>query len=156
MCLYFCSYFQFYDNCINCPSKWYHFSFSRKLLLLRKRDTVYTRSNHGFSLRKYKVLSVGGSSLKWSKSIENRSKKVNEVRLTHNSRSSYIFLKCVTFLSRVMVDCKWNFLCTCWTISFSLYIIGSYIGGCCSWEEETRKWRWIICFWGKDQNSHLQ
>ncbi|KAJ8762904.1 hypothetical protein K2173_023033 [Erythroxylum novogranatense] len=49
-----------------------------KLLLLRNRDTVYTRSKHGFSLRKSKVLSVGGSSLKWSKSIERRSKKANE------------------------------------------------------------------------------
>ncbi|KAJ7965496.1 Zinc finger, CCCH-type [Quillaja saponaria] len=51
---------------------------SKKLLLLRKRDTVYTRSTHGYSLRKSKVLSVGGSSLKWSKSIETRSKKANE------------------------------------------------------------------------------
>ncbi|KAG6626185.1 hypothetical protein CIPAW_15G030900 [Carya illinoinensis] len=51
---------------------------SRKLLLLRKRDTVYTRSINGFSLRKFKVLSVGGSSLKWSKSIEKNSKKANE------------------------------------------------------------------------------
>lgn len=55
------------------------FSFSRKLLLLRKRDTVYTRSTGGFSLRKSKVLGVGGSSLKWSKSIERQSKKANEV-----------------------------------------------------------------------------
>ncbi|XP_015885756.3 uncharacterized protein LOC107421110 isoform X1 [Ziziphus jujuba] len=51
---------------------------SRKLLLSRKRDAVYTRSSNGFSLRKSKVLSVGGSSLKWSKSIERRAKKVNE------------------------------------------------------------------------------
>ncbi|KAH8515825.1 hypothetical protein H0E87_004312 [Populus deltoides] len=49
-----------------------------KLLLLRKRNTEYTRSKHGFSLRKSKVLSVGGSSLKWSKSIEKHSKKANE------------------------------------------------------------------------------
>ncbi|KAK9270172.1 hypothetical protein L1049_025748 [Liquidambar formosana] len=53
-------------------------TISRKLLLSRKRDTVYTRSTHGFSLRKSKVLSVGGSSLKWSKSIEKHSKKANE------------------------------------------------------------------------------
>ncbi|GAV81655.1 hypothetical protein CFOL_v3_25109 [Cephalotus follicularis] len=53
-------------------------TISRKLLLLRKRDTVYTRSPHGFSLRKSKVWSVGGSSLKWSKSIERNSKKANE------------------------------------------------------------------------------
>uniref|UniRef100_A0A2P2JZN5 Uncharacterized protein At1g21580 isoform X2 n=1 Tax=Rhizophora mucronata TaxID=61149 RepID=A0A2P2JZN5_RHIMU len=49
-----------------------------KLLLLRNRNAVYTRSLCGFSLRKSKVLSVGGCSLKWSKSIERRSKKANE------------------------------------------------------------------------------
>nr|DAD39802.1 TPA_asm: hypothetical protein HUJ06_014125 [Nelumbo nucifera] len=48
----------------------------RKLLLSRKRDTVYTRC--GFSLRKSKVLSIGGKNLKWSKSIEKHSKKANE------------------------------------------------------------------------------
>ena len=62
------------------------FSCSRKLLLSRKRDTVYTRSINGFSLRKSKVLSVGASSLKWSKSIERHSKKANEV-------SAFIVLK---------------------------------------------------------------
>ncbi|XP_030455206.2 uncharacterized protein LOC115676428 isoform X2 [Syzygium oleosum] len=50
----------------------------RRLMLLRKRDTVYVRSAHGLSLRKSKVLSVGGASLKWSKSIERQSKKANE------------------------------------------------------------------------------
>ncbi|PNY10756.1 putative zinc finger CCCH domain protein, partial [Trifolium pratense] len=50
----------------------------KKLLQLRKRDTVYTRSTRGFSLWKSKVLGVGGSSLKWSKSIEKHSKKANE------------------------------------------------------------------------------
>ncbi|KAL2584401.1 hypothetical protein AAZX31_14G139600 [Glycine max] len=53
-------------------------SFSKKLLQLRKRDTVYTRSIHGFSLRKSRVLGVGGCSLKWSKSIEKNSKLANE------------------------------------------------------------------------------
>ncbi|KAE9615277.1 hypothetical protein Lal_00048290 [Lupinus albus] len=53
-------------------------TISKKLLLLRKRDTVYTRSTHGFSLWKSKVLGVGGSSLKWSKSIEKHSKQANE------------------------------------------------------------------------------
>ncbi|XP_027368943.1 uncharacterized protein LOC113874891 isoform X2 [Abrus precatorius] len=53
-------------------------AISKKLLLLRKRDTVYTRSTHGFSLWKSKVLGVGGSSLKWSKSIEKNSKQANE------------------------------------------------------------------------------
>ncbi|KAJ8541604.1 hypothetical protein K7X08_002420 [Anisodus acutangulus] len=47
----------------------------RKLLLSKKRETIYTRSIHGLSLRRSKVLSVSGSSLKWSKSIEQRSKK---------------------------------------------------------------------------------
>lgn len=52
---------------------------SRKLLLSRKRGAIYTRSTRGFSLKISKVLSVGGSSLKWSKSIERNSKKANEV-----------------------------------------------------------------------------
>lgn len=68
----------------------YMSSFSRKLLLLRRRDTVYTKSSNGFSLRKFKVLSVGGSSLKWSKSIEKHSKKANEVSLAAAHR--YLFL----------------------------------------------------------------
>ncbi|KAI4366615.1 hypothetical protein MLD38_022473 [Melastoma candidum] len=51
---------------------------SQRLKLLRKRDAVYTRSKHGLSLRRSKILSIGGTSLKWSKSIERRSKKVNE------------------------------------------------------------------------------
>ncbi|KAH0681312.1 hypothetical protein KY284_022397 [Solanum tuberosum] len=50
----------------------------RKLLLSKKRETIYTRSIHGLSLRRSKVLSVSGSSLKWSKSIEQRSKKATE------------------------------------------------------------------------------
>ncbi|XP_039053127.1 uncharacterized protein LOC120195086 [Hibiscus syriacus] len=53
-------------------------TIGRKMLLLRKRNTVYTRSTNGFSIRKSKVLSVGGSSLKWSKSIEKNSRKANE------------------------------------------------------------------------------
>ncbi|XP_052201142.1 uncharacterized protein LOC127807384 isoform X2 [Diospyros lotus] len=53
-------------------------AISRKLLLSRKRETIYTRSARGLSLRKSKVLSVGRSSLKWSKSIEKNSRKANE------------------------------------------------------------------------------
>ncbi|KAL5148606.1 Zinc finger CCCH domain-containing protein 7 [Glycine soja] len=53
-------------------------AISKKLLQLRKRDTVYTRSIHGFSLQKSRVLGVGGCSLKWSKSIEKKSKLANE------------------------------------------------------------------------------
>ncbi|KAL0314367.1 UNVERIFIED_CONTAM: Zinc finger CCCH domain-containing protein 7 [Sesamum angustifolium] len=51
---------------------------SQKLLVPRKRGAIYTRSIHGYSLRMSKVLSVSGSSLKWSKSIEKNSKKANE------------------------------------------------------------------------------
>ncbi|KAL6525036.1 hypothetical protein OROMI_030629 [Orobanche minor] len=51
---------------------------SQTLMLSKKRGAVYTRSTHGYSLRMSKVLSVGGSSLKWSKSIERNSKKANE------------------------------------------------------------------------------
>ncbi|KAH6832144.1 hypothetical protein C2S53_007704 [Perilla frutescens var. hirtella] len=53
-------------------------TISQKLLVSRKRGAVYTRSSHGYSLKMSKVLSVGGSSLKWSKSIEKNSKKANE------------------------------------------------------------------------------
>jgi len=46
---------------------------------MRKRHTIYTRSTNGYSLRKTKGISVGGSHLKWSKSIERDSRKANEV-----------------------------------------------------------------------------
>ncbi|KAL1543777.1 hypothetical protein AAHA92_20709 [Salvia divinorum] len=55
-----------------------HSNISQKLLVLRKRGAIYTRSRHGYSLRMSKVLSVGGSSLKWSKSIERNSRKAEE------------------------------------------------------------------------------
>lgn len=70
----------------------YFSSFSRKLLLSRKQDAVYIRSTNGFGLRKSKVLSVNGSSLKWSKSIEKRSKKANEVGYTLH-KPAIIFLE---------------------------------------------------------------
>ncbi|TVU08250.1 hypothetical protein EJB05_41647 [Eragrostis curvula] len=50
----------------------------RKLLKTRKRGTIYTVSTNGFSLRKSGVLSFDGSSLKWSRSLEKGSQKVNE------------------------------------------------------------------------------
>ncbi|VFR00248.1 unnamed protein product [Cuscuta campestris] len=53
-------------------------AISQKLLLSRNRHTVYTRSANGLSLRRSKVLSVGGTSLKWSKSIERNSRKANQ------------------------------------------------------------------------------
>ncbi|XP_019104663.1 uncharacterized protein LOC104894407 isoform X2 [Beta vulgaris subsp. vulgaris] len=52
--------------------------WSRKLLSSRKRGAVYVRSGRGFSLRRSKVTSLPGTSLKWSKSMEKRSKKVEE------------------------------------------------------------------------------
>ncbi|KAJ4916334.1 Zinc finger C-x8-C-x5-C-x3-H type family protein [Raphanus sativus] len=53
-------------------------NISQKVSTMRKRHTVYTRSTNGYSLRKSKVLSIGGSHLKWSKSIERDSRKANE------------------------------------------------------------------------------
>ncbi|GJN38902.1 hypothetical protein PR202_gb27983 [Eleusine coracana subsp. coracana] len=50
----------------------------RKLLKTRKRGTIYTVSTNGFSLRKSGLLSFDGSSLKWSRSLEKGSQKVNE------------------------------------------------------------------------------
>ncbi|KAL9275196.1 Zinc finger CCCH domain-containing protein [Drosera capensis] len=47
----------------------------RKLLSSKKRDVIYTRSGRGFTLRRSKVVGVGGRSLKWSKSIEKHSRK---------------------------------------------------------------------------------
>jgi hypothetical protein len=51
--------------------------FPRKLLKTRKRSTVYTVSTNGFSLRKSGLLRCNGSSLKWSRSLQNDSQKVN-------------------------------------------------------------------------------
>ncbi|KAH9305277.1 hypothetical protein KI387_009681, partial [Taxus chinensis] len=50
----------------------------KKLKRLQKRDTVYTKSSNGFSLHRSGVLSIGGSNLKWTKSIEKRSKQASE------------------------------------------------------------------------------
>ncbi|XP_057531880.1 uncharacterized protein LOC130810002 isoform X2 [Amaranthus tricolor] len=52
--------------------------WSRKLLSSKKRGVVYVRSGHGFSLRRSKVISLHGNSLKWSISMEKRSKRVEE------------------------------------------------------------------------------
>ncbi|XLT29090.1 hypothetical protein HN873_060382 [Arachis hypogaea] len=65
-------------NSASCSNSSFLSAISKKLLHFRKMDTVYTRSTRGFSLWKSKVLSVGGSSLKWSKSIEKNSKQANE------------------------------------------------------------------------------
>ncbi|KAL4583144.1 hypothetical protein LXL04_007709 [Taraxacum kok-saghyz] len=60
------------------PWKRSKYSSNSSSSLIRKREMVYTRSKHGFSLRMSKLLSIGGSSLKWSKSIEKNSKRANE------------------------------------------------------------------------------
>lgn len=54
---------------------------------MRKRHTVYTRSTSGCSLKKSKVLSIGGPHLKWSKSIERGSKKLEFLSDVETSRS---------------------------------------------------------------------
>ncbi|CAH8258442.1 unnamed protein product [Arabidopsis lyrata] len=60
---------------------------SRKLRMMRKRHTIYTRSTNGCSLTKSKVLSIGGSHFKWSKSIERGSKKPEFLSDIESSRS---------------------------------------------------------------------
>ncbi|WVZ79299.1 hypothetical protein U9M48_026896 [Paspalum notatum var. saurae] len=64
----------------------------RKLLQTRKRSAIYTVSNGGFSLRKSGVLSIGGSSLKWSRSLEKHSQKVNEVPNLITAFLHFLFL----------------------------------------------------------------
>lgn len=71
----FCQNFRgSYSSLLNTSS----IGIMRKLLQTRKRSTIYTVSTDGFSLRKSGVLSIGGSSLKWSRSLEKHSRKVNE------------------------------------------------------------------------------
>lgn len=79
--IYRCSYSLSCNSFFVCLQTWWQgiLIFSRKLSMVRKRHTVYTRSTNGYSLRKSKVLSIGGSHLKWSKSIERDSRKANEV-----------------------------------------------------------------------------
>lgn len=54
------------------------FLISKRLQRLRKLQPVYTRSAHGFSLHRSGVLSLSGANLKWTKSIEKRSKLASE------------------------------------------------------------------------------
>jgi hypothetical protein len=120
--------------------------FSRKLLLLRKRNTVYTRSKHGFSLRKSKVLSFGGSSLKWSKSIERYSKKANEVSWAGWMTEAKIFF--FSYFNSIEVYlcslCKCKGFITLNNFPFCFYA-GSYLGCCCGREEEQRTERCCPC-----------
>lgn len=74
-------------------------SYSRKLSLSRKNDTIYKRSFSGFSLRRSKVLSFCGRSLKWSKSMERNSRKANEVSQVVYVRYSLLILFLKIWLS---------------------------------------------------------
>ncbi|WOK95094.1 hypothetical protein Cni_G03801 [Canna indica] len=51
---------------------------SRKMQLIRKKDTLYTLSTDGFSLQKAGTSHVGRSSLKWSRSMQRRSKIISK------------------------------------------------------------------------------
>ncbi|XP_074571066.1 uncharacterized protein LOC141827663 [Curcuma longa] len=51
---------------------------SLKMQLARKKDTVYTLRTDGFFLKKSGVSRLGRSSLKWSRSMQRRSKVVNK------------------------------------------------------------------------------
>lgn len=64
-----------------------HSIFSRKFLMMRKRRTVYRRSTNEYSLKRSKVISIGGSHLKWSKSVERDSKKPEYLSYVESSRS---------------------------------------------------------------------
>lgn len=64
-----------------------HSIFSRKLQMMKKRHIVYARSTSGYSLKKSKVLSMGESHLKWSKSIERCLKKPEFLSNVESSRS---------------------------------------------------------------------
>lgn len=80
--------------------------------MTRKRHTIYTRSTNGYSLRKSKVLSIGGSHLKWSKSIERDSRKANEV----------------SFFTEVSSDCLWkNYISTIENGADNYIIIFTYL-----------------------------
>ncbi|MCO5589006.1 hypothetical protein L7F22_042970 [Adiantum nelumboides] len=54
------------------------FLISKKLQRLRKVQPVYSRSAGGFSLHRSGVLSLSGANLKWTKSLERRSKQASE------------------------------------------------------------------------------
>lgn len=54
------------------------FLISKKLQWLRKAQPVYSHSAGGFSLHRSGVLGLSGANLKWTKSIEKRSKQASE------------------------------------------------------------------------------
>ncbi|KAH7302785.1 hypothetical protein KP509_23G086900 [Ceratopteris richardii] len=54
------------------------FLISKKLQRLRKVQPVYSRSAGGFSLHRSGLFSLNGANLKWTKSIEKRSKKASK------------------------------------------------------------------------------
>lgn len=56
---------------------------------MRKRHTVYRISTNGHSLKRSKVVSIGGSHLKWSKSVERDSKKPEFLSDVESWRSAF-------------------------------------------------------------------
>lgn len=96
------------------------FILSRKLLLSRKRETIYTKSKHGFSLRISKLLSVGGTSLKWSKSIEKNSKRANEVSFALILATDLFLLKDFMVMSDCDLYVRRPWLCFLITVLFPL------------------------------------
>lgn len=58
---------------------YFHDLYSLKSQLVRKKDTLYTLRTDGFFLKKSGVSRLGRSSLKWSRSMQRRSKVVNKV-----------------------------------------------------------------------------
>lgn len=66
---------------------------SKKLQHLRKVQPVYSRSGRGFSLHRSGLLGLSGANLKWSKSIERRSKQASEVSCAMLKKMCQIFNK---------------------------------------------------------------
>jgi hypothetical protein len=64
------------------------FHLGKKLQGFRSAQPVYTRSADGFSLHRSGVVSQHGANLKWTKSLENRSKLASEVSPRHFSLSA--------------------------------------------------------------------
>lgn len=67
----------------------FHDGSSQKMLLTR--DIAYTLSTDGYSLQKSGVSQVGRCSLKWSRSMQRRSKVVNKVSDTIRTLSVFLF-----------------------------------------------------------------
>ena len=88
---------------------------------MRKRDTIYTVSTDGFSLRKAGVVSIGGSSLKWSKSLERHSKKANEA----SDLETYMLLLAALLAAQsfLMLSSVNGFLYECTMVCFLSHLL---------------------------------